>query len=53
MIGGESFHGQICNPITEIVVTRRDEAAPLTVEGVVNRKIGVTAVTEIGEVWGF
>ena len=29
------------------------KAAPLTVEGVTNIKVGVAAVAVMGEVWGF
>ena len=34
MRGGESPARQIRNPVTELIVTRRDEAAPLAVKGV-------------------
>ena len=33
-------------------MTRRDEAAPLTVEGVADSEIGVADVTVCGKVWG-
>ena len=33
-------------------MTRRDEDAPLTVEGVAYRELGVAAVTVGGKVWG-
>ena len=52
MRGGETFAGQVHDPVTEIVVTRRAEATPLTVEGVANRKVVITAVTVMGEVLG-
>ena len=32
--GGEGFACQICYPITELVVTRREEAALFAVKGV-------------------
>ena len=32
--GGKSPARKICNPVTELIVTRRDEAAPLAVKGV-------------------
>ena len=50
--GGEVFDGQVCDPIPEIVMIRRDESAPLAIEGVTNGEFGVASVTVIGEVWG-
>ena len=50
--GCESFAGHIRNPVTELVMTHCDEATPLTVEGVANRKVGIAAVTEMGDIWG-
>ena len=50
--GGECPARQICNPITELIVTRRDEATPLAVEGVANGKPGVAAAVVFMEVWG-
>ena len=44
--------GQVYNPIPELIVTRRDKAAPLAVEGVENGKFGVAVVTLFGKVWG-
>ena len=44
--------GQVYDPVTELVMTRLDEAAPLAIEGAENRKFGVAAVTVVGEVWG-
>ena len=32
--GGGCFAGQFRNPVPELVMTRREEAAPLTIEGV-------------------
>ena len=52
MRGGESPARQIRDPFTELIVTRRDEATPLSVEGVANGKPGVAAVAVFGEVWG-
>ena len=49
--GGESPARQIRDPVTELIVTRRDEATPLAVEGVVNVNPGVAAVALFGEVW--
>ena len=50
--GSESHACQIRDPVTELIVTRRDEATPLEVEGVATGKPGVAAVTVFGEVWG-
>ena len=50
--GGEIFAGQVRNPVTEIVIMRRDEASPVTVNGVANIIVGVAAVTSLGEVRG-
>ena len=52
MSRGETFSGQFCNPITDIVVTRQDKDAPLAFKGVVDGKNGVAAVAVIREVWG-
>ena len=46
--GGESPARQIRDPVTELIVTRRDEATPLAVEGVKNGKFGVAAVAVFG-----
>ena len=50
--GGESPARQIRDPVTELIMTRRDEATPLAVKGVANGKLGVAAVAVFGEVWG-
>ena len=50
--GGEYFSGQICDPVTELVMTLCDKDAPLTIEGTADRKVGFAAVTVMGEVWG-
>ena len=50
--GGESPARQIRNPVTERIVTRRDKATPLAVEGVADGKPGVAAVAVFGKVWG-
>ena len=52
MRGGEGPACQIRDPVTELIMTRRDEATPLAVEGVKNGKFGVAAVAVFGEVWG-
>ena len=52
MRGGESPASQIRNPVTELIVTRCDEATPLAVEGVADVKPGVAAVAVFWEVWG-
>ena len=46
--GVESFAGQICDPVPELVMTRRDESAPLAIKGVTNGEFGVASVTVIG-----
>ena len=48
----EGLAGQVCYPVTELIVTRRDEAALFTVKGVTDGKFGVTAITVRWEVWG-
>ena len=50
--GDESFSGQVRNPVTYIVLTRRYKSAPLTIKGVAYIKCGVVAVVLTGEVWG-
>ena len=52
MSGGERTARQICDPVTELIVARRDEAIPLAVEGEADEKPGVAAVAVLGEVWG-
>ena len=50
--GGEGFAVQVCDPVPEIIMTRRDEAAPIEIEGMTNSGFGVAAVKVIGEIWG-
>ena len=50
--GGEGFVCQVCYPVTELVVTRRDEAALFTVKGVTDRELGLAAITVCWEVRG-
>ena len=50
--GGESFAGQVFDPFPELVMMRRDKAAPLAIKGVTNGEFYIAAVTVIGEVWG-
>ena len=52
MRGGESLARQIHDPVMELIVTRRDEATPLAIEGVANKELGIAAVAVFGEVWG-
>ena len=49
---GESFSGLVCDPITELVVTRHEKADPLAVKGMVFGEIGVAAVLVMREVLG-
>ena len=46
------FPGQVRNPVTDIFVIRRDEAALIAVEGMTYGEIGVAAVALFGEVSG-
>ena len=48
--GGEIFYGQVRNPVTELVVIRREKAAPLTVKGTEDIKGSVLAVAVVREV---
>ena len=52
MRGSEGFAGQVSNPVPELIITCRDKAAPLAIEGVTNGEFGVASVIVIGEVWG-
>ena len=52
MGGGEGFVGQVCYPVTELVVTRRDEAALFAVKGVTDGELGLSAITVCWEVRG-
>ena len=52
MSRSESFVGQVCDPVTELVVTRRDKAAPLAVKGTEDGESGVAYVALMREVWG-
>ena len=44
MRGGEWPARQIRDPVMELIVTRRDEATPLAVEGMTDGEPGVAAV---------
>ena len=48
----KGFSGQVHNPITGIIVTRRDKTALLVVEGMKNGEGGVSYVVEFREGWG-
>ena len=48
----EIFSSQVRNPVTELVVTRCDKAAPLIVKGLAYGKGSVAAVAVMREVWG-
>ena len=48
----EGLVGQVCSPVTEIIVTRRDEAALFTVKGVTDGKPRLTPVAIRRKVWG-
>ena len=51
MRGGESFSRQVCDPVTELVVTRRDKVAPFTVKGMADGESAVAAISVMREVW--
>ena len=48
----EGLAGQVCYPVTEIIVTRRDEAALFTVKGMTDCEPRLTPTTMRWEVWG-
>ena len=50
--GGEFLARQICDPVTELIVTRRDKATPLSIKGVAYGDWGSAAVAVFREVWG-
>ena len=49
---GECPARQIHDPVTELIVMRRDEAVTLEVEGLAYSESGIAAVTVLGEFWG-
>ena len=50
--GGESLARQIRDPVTELILTSRDKATPLAIEGVANRELVIVVIAVLGEVWG-
>ena len=48
----EGLDGQVCYPVTELIVRRRDEATLFTVKGVTDSEFGVASITMQWEVWG-
>ena len=48
----EGLAGQVCYPVTELIVTRRDEAAFFTVKGVTDGELGLEAIAVCSEVRG-
>ena len=50
--GSEGFSGQVYDPVPDLIMTCRDKATPIAVQGMANGKFGVVAVTVFGEVWG-
>ena len=52
MRGGKIFSVQVRDPVMELVVKRRDKAAPLIFKGIVYSKGGISVVTEVREFWG-
>ena len=51
MGGSEGLSCQVGNHFTELVVTRRYEAALIAVEGMTDAKADSTEVTVAGQVW--
>ena len=51
MRGSEGFSGQVCDPVPELIMTRRDKAALFVFKGVANSNFGVATITVSGEVW--
>ena len=52
MGGGEGLASQVCYPVTDLVVARRDKAAFFAVKGVTDRELSLTPVTVLGKVRG-
>ena len=48
----EGLTGQVCYPITELIVTRREEAALFTVKDVTDCEPCLTPISMRREVWG-
>ena len=48
MLGHKGLAIQVCNPVTEIILTCCDYTTFLTFEGIVNGEGGVADVTEFG-----
>ena len=48
----EGLAGQVCYPVTELVVTRCDKAVPFSVKGMSDRESGFASVAVMREVWG-
>ena len=46
----EGFPGQVCYPVTELVVTRRDEAALFAVKGLTDGELVLAEITVCWEV---
>ena len=52
MGGGEGFACQVCCPVTELVVNRRDKTALFAVKGVTDEELGLSAIVVCWEVRG-
>ena len=50
MSWSKGFPGQVCKPVTELIVMRRDKATPLVVEIMVDGEGGVAAIAGFREV---
>ena len=52
MLRGEGFSSQVCYPVTELVVTRRDKVDLFSVKGVTDAELGLADIAVCWEVWG-
>ena len=52
MLRCEGLAGQVCYSVTELIVTRREEAALFTVKGVTDGEFGIASITMRWEVRG-
>ena len=49
----KGFPGQVRDPVTVLIVTQRDKADHIAVEGMVNGEGSIADIVEFREVWGF
>ena len=48
----EGLAGQVCYPVKELVVTRRDKYTLFAVKGMTDQKPRLVPVTILGKAWG-